>query len=217
MQRNYLIGIIIAVILIIGVAAFALTSNNNNPTVAASESSTKLALYNTGPTWAVLDLTLVNVTMKDGTVKDLHGEVFLKPVNGQIVIDLSQLLGYGTDRLPAGTSIRILSWKGLANQTLPGANQDLNVDFQGWSNNLNPQTSDQKYNVFYAGMPVYQLPEGITDNMVKWGTIEELRDLNLDTNEPVFEEEVLTVNEDGTVSIVFTQPPTLCTTIAQIF
>lgn len=216
MQRNYLIGIIIAVILVIGVAAFALTSNNNNPT-AASETSTKLALYNTGPTWAVLDLTLVNVTMKDGTQQDLHAQVFLKPVNGQLVIDLSELLGYGTDRLPAGTSIRILSWKGLANGTVPGANQDLNVDFQGWSNNLNPQTSDQKYNVFYAGLPVYQLPDGITDNTIRWGTVDELVDLNPDANEPVFEEEVLTVNEDGTVSIVFTQPPTLCTTIAHIF
>ncbi|MCK9152011.1 hypothetical protein [Methanobacterium alcaliphilum] len=216
MQRNVLIGIIIAVILIVGVGAYVLTSNTS-PSVAASETSTKFALYNTGPTWAALDLTMVNVTMKDGTQKDLHAQVFLKPVNGQVVIDLSELLGYGTDRLPAGTSIRILSWKGLVNETVPGSNQDLNLDFQGWSNTLNPQTSDQKYNVFFADLPVYQLPSGITDDTIKWGTVEEIADLNLDSTEPVFEEEILTVNEDGTVSIVFTQPPTLCTVIAHIF
>lgn len=182
-----------------------------------SVKGTKLSIHNNGTTWAVLDLIIENATLKNGSVETFYGEVWIKPVNGTATIDLSKLLGYGNEKLPAGTTIRIISWKGLYNASTPIANQDLKLEFQGWSNNLEPASEDVIYNVSFRNVSVMQLPANITDNKVtitnNW---EDLVDLGTGA-EPIYEEEVLTVNADGTVTITFVQPPTLCGLMANLF
>ncbi|MDO9045080.1 MAG: hypothetical protein Q7U35_07225 [Methanobacteriaceae archaeon] len=148
-----------------------------------------------------------------------QSSVFVQNVNGTVVIDLSKLLGYGNEKLPAGTSIRVIGWKGLYNSTTPIPTQNLNISMSGWSNTLNPPSNNTKYDVFVGNLTVGQLPANITNNTVFLGenlaNVENLNGLR-HFNELVYEEEVFTVNADGSVSIVFTKTPALCELVAKI-
>ena len=72
------------------------------------------------------------MTLKNGTVQNYYVEGYMKP-GGNVTMDLSGLAGYGNQPLPAGTSIRVLAWKGLFNQTLTTNTSDMNLVMQGWS------------------------------------------------------------------------------------
>jgi hypothetical protein len=77
--------------------------------------------------------------------------------------------------------------------------------------------------VLVKNLTVAKLPNNLTDNLVVIGnSISEVeQNDNLEGtydafNELVYEEELLTVNADGSVSIVFTQTPGLCNLTAHI-
>ena len=103
------------------------------------------------------------MTLKNGTVQNYYVEGYMKP-GGNVTMDLSGLAGYGNQQLPAGTTVRVMAWKGLFNQTLTTNSSELNLIMQGWSNYLNPTSNDTKYNVTVQNLPVNQLPTNITDN-----------------------------------------------------
>jgi hypothetical protein len=155
----------------------------------------------------------------DGKPESTESVSIVENVNGTVVIDLSKLLGYGNEKLPAGTSIRIIGWKGLYNSTTPTTNQNLNISMSGWSNSLNPPSNNTQYDVFVGNLTVAKLPANITNNTVFLGKklvdVENLNGLK-HFNESVYEEEVFTVNADGSVSIVFTKTPALCELIAKL-
>jgi hypothetical protein len=208
---------VVAIISVLVLSPFLFKASDSGLNVTdISEKGTKFSVHNNGTTYAVLDLIIENATLKNGTTQTFYGEVWIKPVNGTVTIDLSKLLGYGNEKLPAGTSIRIVSWKGLYNTSTPVANQDLNISMQGWSNTYKPSVDDAMYNVSFKNLTVGKLPANVTDNTVM---ITDLNDLiHLDNNnEPLYEEEVLTVNADGSVSIVFVQTPALCSLMAHLF
>jgi hypothetical protein len=200
--------VLIILIVLIAVAVSGCSTKNNS---AVNQSSTKLAFTNNGSTWFHFDAAIENMTLKNGTVQNFYVEGYMKP-NGNVTIDLSGLAGYGNQPLPAGTTVRVLAWKGLFNQTVTSNSSDMNLLMQGWSKNLVPQSNDLKYNVTFQNLPVNQLPANITDNTLIVNTDPStIQDPAAEAAmEPIFEEEVFTVNADGTVTMVFVTPATLC-------
>jgi hypothetical protein len=221
MNKNILfIALIVILVAIIGVAAYMMLTPSAEPS-QVSEKGTKFAIHNNGTTWAHVDMIIENATLKNGTVQNFYIETWTKPVNGTVTIDLSKLLGYGNEKLPAGTTLRIVGWKGLYNSTST-TNQNLNLKMEGWSNTINPLANNNLSDVLVNNLTVTKLPNNLTDNMVVIGNslADVERNDNLDGvslfNELVYEEELLTVNADGSVSIVFTQIPALCELTANI-
>jgi len=193
-------------LVLIAVAVSGCTSKTNS---TVNQSSTKLAFMNNGTTWFHFDAVIENMTLKNGTVQNYYVDGYIKP-NGNVTMDLSGLAGYGNEPLPAGTTVRVLAWKGLFNQTLASNSSDMNLLMQGWSKNLQPQNDDLKYNVTIQNLPVNQLPANITDSTIIINTDPATITGNGSSTEPVFEEEIFTVDGNGKVTMVFVTPATLC-------
>ena len=104
---------------------YQLTTEINNKC-----SSTKVAFINNGTTWFHFDAVIENMTLKNGTVQNFYVEGYMKP-GGNVTIDLSSLAGYGTEKLPAGTTIRVMAWKGLFNQTLTSNQRTYELNYAG--------------------------------------------------------------------------------------
>jgi hypothetical protein len=203
--------ILLVILVLIAVAVSGCTSKSNS---TVNQSSTKLAFTNNGTTWFHFDAVIENMTLKNGTVQNYYVDGYIKP-NGNVTMDLSGLAGYGNDPLPAGTTIRVLAWKGLFNQTLASKSSDMNLVMQGWSKNLQPQNDDLKYNVTVQNLPVNQLPANITDSTIIINTNPATISGSGSSLDPVFEEEVFTVDGNGKVTMVFVTPATLCNIVAQ--
>ncbi|MBI5459349.1 hypothetical protein [Methanobacterium sp.] len=193
------------------------TSSNNTNASAINEKSTKLAIINNGTTWAHVEM-VANATHKNGTNMTLWADTFIKP-NGNLTIDLSQALGYGNEPLPAGTTIRVQSWKGIFNTTGGGVGS-LNIAFQGWSNTLYPPSTAQATNVNFNPLNISTLPSNVTDSVAFIATTPEdlakIQSVDTPDQEPLFEEELIVVNADGSVTITVTRVPELCRAIASI-
>jgi hypothetical protein len=154
------------------------------------------------------------MTLKNGTVQNYYVEGYMKP-GGNVTMDLSGLAGYGNQPLPAGTTVRIMAWKGLFNQTITTNSSEMNLIMQGWSNYLNPTSNDTQYNVTVPNLPVNQLPANITDNTLLITTNPtSLEEDNDSATTPVFEEEIFTVDANGKVTMVYVTPATLCNIVA---
>ncbi|MTK64954.1 MAG: hypothetical protein F8N15_10690 [Methanobacterium sp.] len=203
--------ILLVMLILIAVAVSGCTSKSNS---TVNQSSTKLAFTNNGTTWFHFDAVIENMTLKNGTVQNYYVDGYIKP-NGNVTMDLSGLAGYGNDPLPAGTTVRVLAWKGLFNQTLATNTSDMFLGMQGWSKNLQPQNDDLKYNVTVLNLPVNQLPANITDSTIIINTDPATISGNGSSLEPVFEEEIFTVDGNGKVTMVFVTPATLCNIVAQ--
>jgi hypothetical protein len=215
MKSNKSAIVLLILIALIAVAVSGCTSNNSNNT-GVNQSSTKIAFINNGSTWFHFDAVIENMTMKNGTVQNYYVEGYMKP-GGNVTLDLSGLAGYGNQQLPAGTTVRIMAWKGLFNQTINSTTNSSTMDLvmQGWSKALNPTPNDLTYNVTIPNLPVNQLPANITDNYIQISTDPTLLTADNDSSTtPIFEEEIFTVNADGTVTMVFVTPATLCNILA---
>ena len=215
MKNNKSVIILLVLIVFAAVSVSGCTSKTNSTNV--NNSSTKVAFINNGTTWFHFDAVIENMTLKNGTVQNYYVQGYMKP-GGNVTMDLSGLAGYGNQQLPAGTTVRVMAWKGLFNQTLTTNSSELNLIMQGWSNYLNPTSNDTKYNVTVQNLPVNQLPTNITDNTLLISTnpttIQESNGTNASSMEPVFEEEVFTVNANGKVTMVYITPATLCNIVA---
>lgn len=208
--------ILLVLIALIAVAVSGCTSNTNSTSV--NQSSTKVAFFNNGSTWFHFDAVIENMTLKNGTVQNFYVEGYMKP-GGNVTLDLSGLAGYGNQQLPAGTTIRVMAWKGLFNQTVVSNSSDMLLNMQGWSKTLTPTSSDLAYNVSVPNLPVNQLPANITNNTLIIGTDPAMiqdDSGNDSATEPIFEEEIFTVDANGKVTMVFVTPATLCNIAAHI-
>ena len=210
-----LFAILAVVIVVVAVSGCNDNTSNNNTSV--NEKSTKLAIVNNGTTWAHVEM-VANATHKNGTNMTIWADTFIKP-NGNLTIDLSQLLGYGNEPLPAGTTIRVQSWKGLFNTTGGGVGS-LNIGFEGWSNTLYPTSNALITNVTFNPLNISTLPSNITDSIAYVATTPEdlakIQSIDTTDQEPLFEEELIVVNADGSVTITITRVPELCRAIASI-
>lgn len=216
MRKNLGLLAVLAVVIVV-VAISGCSNNNNNQNI--NDKSTKLAITNNGTTWAHVEL-VGNATHKNGTNMTIWADTFIKP-DDNVTIDLSDILGYGNEPLPPGTTIRFQSWKGLFNNTTGvGDENTLNITFQGWSNNRYPTANDNMTNVTFSPMTVYQLHPDINESVVFLATTEEelakIHKYDTSVEEPVYEEEILIVNQDGSVTIILSVPPELCRAIASI-
>jgi hypothetical protein len=228
MANNRLITIIIlAIIVIVGIVAALIFMQPQGPQTTTGDKATKLAFYNNGTTWLHLDVVMENVTLKNGSVQNFYAQIFLQPTNGTAVIDLSNLAGYGNEKLPPGTNITVLAWKGLfmpaGSTPSVGDTADLNLNMQGWSNTGQPGSTDTIYNVFYPQLNITQLPSisgnAITNDTVIIRTAPSDFDITpeiADTQEPIFEQEIVSVDQNGKVTITIVQAPTLCSLMAHI-
>ena len=214
-----LLAILAVVIVVVAVSGCNdnTSSTSNTSANAINEKSTKIAIINNGTTWAHVEM-VANATNKNGSNMTLWADTFIKP-NGNLTIDLSQALGYGNEPLPAGTTIRVQSWKGLFNTT-GGGEGTLNIAFQGWSNTLYPTGTAQKTNVTFNPLPISTLPANITDSIAFIATTPEdlakIQSIDSTDQEPLYEEELIVVNADGSVTITVTRVPELCRAIASI-
>lgn len=193
------------------------TKTNGTNANAISEKGTKLAIFNNGSTWAHIEID-ANATNKNGTNMTIWADTFIKP-NGNVTIDLSQALGYGDAPLPAGTVIRVQSWKGLFNTTGGGVGA-LNISFQGWSNTRYPTASASSTNVTFNPLNISTLPANITDSIAYIATtpaeLAKIQGIDTSNQEPLYEEEIITVNADGSVTITISRAPELCQAITSI-
>jgi hypothetical protein len=207
--------ILLVLIALIAVAVSGCTSNTNS---TINQSSTKIAFYNNGSTWFHFDAVIENMTLKNGTIQNYYVEGYMKP-GGNVTFDLSGLAGYGNQQLPAGTTVRVMAWKGLFNQTVASNSSNMLLTMQGWSKTLTPASNDLAYNVSVPNLPVNKLPANITDNTLIIGTDPTLiqdGSGNDSAMEPIFEEEIFTVDANGKVTMVFVTPATLCNIAANV-
>ncbi len=211
-----ILAVVIVVVAVSGCNDNTSTSNNTNAS-AINEKSTKLAIINNGTTWAHVEM-VANATHKNGTNMTLWADTFVKP-NGNLTMDLSQALGYGNEPLPAGTTIRVQSWKGLSNIQASGEGS-LNIGFQGWSNTRYPPADAPITSVTFSPVPIVALPSNVTDSIAFIATTPEelakIQSIDPTAQEPLYEEEIIVVNADGSVTITITRPPELCRAIASI-
>jgi outer membrane murein-binding lipoprotein Lpp len=211
-----LLAILAVVVLVVAVSGCSDNSSSNNNASAISEKGTKLAIFNNGTTWTEMEL-VGNATAKNGTNMTIWAKTFIKP-NGNMTVDLSQLLGYDNEKLLAGTTIRVQSWSGLFN-TPGGGEGALNLSLQGWSNTRYPTNTDMT-NLTFSPLNISTLPENITDNTVFVATNQEelakMQTSDTADQTPLYTEILIVVNEDGTVTITITQPPELCRAIASL-
>jgi hypothetical protein len=212
MKNSKNVIILLVLIIFAAVAVSGCTSKTNSTSV--NQSSTKVAFMNNGTTWFHFDAVIENMTLKNGTVQNYYVEGYMKP-GGNVTMDLSGLAGYGNQALPAGTTVRVMAWKGLFNQTITTNSSEMNLIMQGWSNVINPTSNDTKYNVTVQNLPVNKLPANITDNTMLISTNPaSITEDNDSTTTPIFEEEVFTVDANGKVTMVFVTPATLCNIVA---
>ena len=213
-----LLAILAVVIVVVAVSGCNdNTQTNGTNANAINDKSTKVAIFNNGTPWAHVEM-VANATHKNGTNMTIWADTFIKP-NGNVTIDLSQILGYGNEPLPAGTTIRIQSWKGLFNTT-GGGEGTLSISFQGWSNTRYPTANDKLTNVTYNPLSISTLPSNITDSIAYVATnqteLDKIHPIDSSDQEPLYEEELIVVNADGTVTITVTRIPELCRAIASI-
>lgn len=218
MRKNLGLLAVLAVVIVV-VAVSGCNDNNNNTSTDVNAKSTKVAIMNHGETWAQVEL-VANVTHKNGTNMTVYVENFIKP-DENVTIDLSQIMGYGNEPLPPGTTIRVQSWKGLFNETKGvGGMGTLDIEFQGWSNTLYPTEKDNKTPVTFKPVPIYKLPKEINQSVSFVATTEEelekIKGYDTAEQEPIYEEEIITVHADGRVTITITVPPELCRAIASL-
>jgi hypothetical protein len=212
MKSSKNVIIFLVLIILAAVAVSGCTSKTNSTSI--NQSSTKVAFFNNGTTWFHFDAVIENMTLKNGTVQNYYVEGYMKP-GGNVTMDLSGLAGYGNQALPAGTTVRVMAWKGLFNQTIITNSSEMNLIMQGWSNYLNPTSNDTQYNVTVPNLPVNQLPANITDNTLLITTNPtSLEEDNDSATTPVFEEEIFTVDANGKVTMVYVTPATLCNIVA---
>ena len=212
MKSSKNVIILLVLIILAGVAVSGCTSKTNSTSI--NQSSTKVAFFNNGTTWFHFDAVIENMTLKNGTVQNYYVEGYMKP-GGNVTMDLSGLAGYGNQTLPAGTTVRVMAWKGLFNQTVSTNSSEMNLIMQGWSNYLYPTSNDTQYNVTVTNLPDNKLPANITDNSLLISTNPStITGDNDSSTTPIYEEEIFTVNANGKVTMVYVTPATLCNIVA---
>lgn len=225
MKNNVLIiAIIIILIIIIGAvtAYFLMNPTTTNPKYNVTVNGTKLDLKNNNQYWQHMDIVMENITLKNGTMQNFYIETWVKP-GENLTIDLSNLFGYGNERLPSNYTIKPKVWGGMFYTGNASGNSTFDMVLRGWSNGLTPPSNDPQYNVTFNNMPLILLPFNVKDNMFYWNNSKDSIDAltrstypHDDANEIMFTEINMTIDSDGNIIMNFTVPPTLCSTIAHI-
>jgi hypothetical protein len=211
MQKNNRIAVFLIILAIAGASLLTVyySTQNQVTTGTSVAAATKLTYYNDGTTWVHMNVIYENVTLKNGGVKTFYSDVYIKP-KSSVTVDLSNLAGYGNEKLPSGTKINILTWKELVNGTINAPTATLEQRIQGWSNTIDPQPYDRYYIIKYPGLTVNNLPTFLKDNNLYIGSDINKLQLFLNGDSYVHEQILLMVDSDGRTKMIFLEIPELC-------
>ncbi len=211
MQKNRKVAAALIVLIVLGALLVTVYYGTQNQVTTGTPvaAATKITYYNDGTTWVHMNVIYENVTLKNGGVKTFYSDMYIKP-KSSVTVDLSNLAGYGNEKLPSGTKINILTWKELVNGTVNAPTATLEQRIQGWSNTLNPQPNDRYYIIKYPGLTVNTLPDFIKDNNLYIGSDINKLQLFLNGDSYVHEQILLMVDSDGRVKMIFLEIPELC-------
>jgi hypothetical protein len=211
MLKNTQIAAIVIIIVALALAIVIGTQNQSNlsiPKQVTADAATKITYYNDGDTWLHQNVIYENVTLKNGSIQTFYSDMYIKP-HSSITVDLSNLAGYGNQKLPSDTELTILTWKEVLNETINAPTADLEMRMQGWSNTLKPQPYDRYYIIKYPGLTLNNLPDFIKNNKLYIGT--DLNQLKLFLEgKGVHEQILLKVDSEGRVYMIFVEIPELC-------
>lgn len=214
MNRNtgIIIIVVIAVLLVGALAAFMMPA-----TTSTTESQTLMAFENKAPDHWVHSIGVIeNITNKEGNPTTIFFRTWMQPDNGRVVMNLSEELGYGNEALPAGTTfrMRVCSAPYDLNET---GQAKLNFTINGGDLN-NIDNAATAYDLV-SDAALRQLPATITEDTLEITTdsaqgsafLQEIDGQNF-----ICVELMVTVNADGTVTITPLSLPVLCELIAGI-
>lgn len=211
MQKNRKIAVSLIVLIVLGALLLTIYYGTQNQVATGTQvaAATKVTYYNDGTTWVHMNVIYENVTLKNGGVKTFYSDVYIKP-KSSVTVDLSNIAGYGNQRLPTGTKINILTWKELVNGTINTPTATLEQRIQGWSNTIDPQPNDRYYIIKYPGLTINSFSGSINNNYIYTGSnINELQ-LFLEGKYSAHEQILLIVDPDGRVRMIFLEIPQLC-------
>lgn len=220
MKKWTVVLLAVVIVAVLGIAAFTLT-NNNGQSSASNGKGTNLAFYNQGNCWVHSVAVIHNVTVNNQTKPDTYfADIWMKPAStntgdveslpGKTVISLSNLLGYGDEKLPAGTTMRVKVLSDLASNQYAGQNQTFHSTVKTWSDaQTAPENSSQLKDLQLSHL-VYALPSTVTDNSVNVTSDASQGATFLEGVHCVHYEFTLTVNPDGSVTLTLTEPVVFC-------
>ncbi|OEC86683.1 MULTISPECIES: fimbrial protein [Methanobacterium] len=214
MQKNRKLAASLIILIILGALLLTIYYGTQNQVATGTQvaAATKIAYYNNGTTWVHMNVIYENVTLKNGEVKTFYSNIYIKP-KSSVTVDLSNMAGYGNQRLPSGTKINILTWKELVNGTINAPTATLEQTIQGWSTTSNPQPNDRYYIMKYPNLTVYNLPNFMNDNNLYIGDDINKLQMFLDGDYSAHEQILLIVDSDGRVRMIFLEIPELCNVV----
>lgn len=217
-MRNSIIIVALLIIIVIVVGAVAVLMNTptaDDTTQITANGSKVTVINNNQDVWAHWNLEVQNLPQKNGTQQTYHVQLWLEP-GENATFDLSNMAGYGEEPLPQDTNITVLGYGGLYNQTASGQG-DFNTTFLGWTTNqtIPDPTSIYKsavnsYEVNSTALVIGALPDNITETTVIIETIN-----NMGSNDRLFHQFCIIINETGDPHFDPCNVPTLCEVMAQ--
>ncbi|MBI5680866.1 MAG: hypothetical protein HZC47_08240 [Methanobacterium sp.] len=191
-DRKKKIGIILLLLIILGLLLLFFKGP-----FGPSGNETKIQMSNNGTTWIHVVMAFENVTFNGTTNQTLGGQTsinitngtrtnlktttfyvdaWIKP-NGTETINLSEILGFGSNAIPNGARFPTKIW---LSAYAPGVNEsakpkdNMNFLIQGWSMSKTPPSNPklvtvqavepELYNFEFQNVTVNLLPSDITDN-----------------------------------------------------
>ncbi|MDI9614051.1 hypothetical protein [Methanothermobacter sp.] len=205
MNRNALILVIVAILVIVGAAVLM----TRNPTVAPpAAGNTLLAMSNHATDHQVHAVAVVeNISKADGSLTNIYIDSWTQP-GGKVSVDLSKELGYNGS-LPAGTTFTMKMWLDPHGNKTGNATLNMTVN-AGTEDKISDETNAYLLtasHVFYPLSSITSNQVNVTQDPTKGA--EFLKGIR-----SVYVELLITVNADGTVTITQLAPPVLCTLAA---
>jgi hypothetical protein len=208
-NKLILVGIIVAALIsVTAIVSTTMITTADQENVITELGSKVTIVNNNNAAWAHWDLIIENAKLKDGSTKNLHIQVFIKP-GEKVTFDLSNLLGYGNEPLPVNTTFKIRAWGGVYSTTANGTT-NFDTTFLGWTTNQNPPATTyfghvNPLHMNPVKMPIGKLPSNIIDNAVIIGANND----NLPCDQLFTEINVL-VDNNGVPHFKLSSIPELC-------
>jgi hypothetical protein len=196
-------GIIVGTATLVGSALIftgGITVLEHNPT------DTHLQFKNNGHSWDHISASLSN----SNSPNVIYLDMWIKP-GDNVTLDLSKALGYSDQQVPPGTQFTYSAYENILS-TNTGNPDNLNLDVKGYSGNA--QQSANIFNSQFPGIPVQQLPTGVTDSKITYSSSpsdgQNFFNGIIAGDGSIYEQETFTINNDGTVTINTLTSPVLC-------
>ena len=174
-----------------------------------SPHDTHILFKNSGQSWVHIASTLTNTNSNN----NIYLDMWIKP-GDNVALDLSKALGSSDQQVPAGTQFTFSAYKNVLSPS-PGGTDALNLNVEGWSGN--GQHNAQLFNSQFPGIPLQQLPNGVTDSKITISSSPSdgqnyYSSISAGSGS-VFEQESFIINDDGTVSITSLTSPVFCSIV----